>query len=126
MKKFLFIGITATVLSSAIAMKAECAVIPSDDDTKGAVNSFNVAVPNVVGMLGGRGRTAIGNAGLKWAYAPQGIPTPDPNKNAIIASQSPAAGTTAFRGSTVTLTLYIFSQAGSDGDTKGTVNALGR
>ncbi|NTW57109.1 MAG: PASTA domain-containing protein [Chlorobiaceae bacterium] len=126
MKKPLYILIGSVLLVSGITTKTVAAATPADGDTKGVVNSLNVTVPNVLGMLGGKGRTAIENAGLKWAYAPQGIPVSDPNKNAVIARQTPAGGSSAVRGSTVTLTLYIFSQGCSDGDTKGTVNPLGR
>ncbi|HVN25869.1 MAG TPA: PASTA domain-containing protein [Syntrophorhabdales bacterium] len=95
----------------------------ADSDEKGPVKMNTVSVPNVVGMLGGKGRQAVENAGLKWAYASQGIPVTDPNKNAIVASQSPNAGAQAIRGSTVTLTLYVFSEkALRDNDQKGTVN----
>jgi hypothetical protein len=126
MKKLLVFAVTAILLSFGTLTKADCAVVPTDGDTKGVVNSMNVTVPNVIGLLGGKGRAAIENAGLKWVYATQGIPTPDPNKNAIIARQSPEAGTVVFRYSTVTLTLYIFSERYSDGDTKGSVRPLGR
>ncbi len=57
MKKNFVIGIAVALLSFNSAMKAEGAVTPSDSDTKGVVNSLNVAVPNVIGMLGGKGRT---------------------------------------------------------------------
>ena len=98
-------------------------VFAASSDDKGRVNSATVSVPNVVGMLGGKGRQAVEGAGLKWAYASQGIPVSDPNKNAIIASQSPTGGAQAVRGSTVTLTLYIFSEkAPKDNDQKGQVN----
>jgi len=126
MKKFLVFAVTATLLPLGSSMKADGAVLPNDGDTKGVVNSLNVPVPNVIGILGGKGRTAIENAGLKWAYATQGIPTADPLKNAIIARQNPAAGSLVTRGSTITLTLFIFSESYLNGDTKGTVKPLGR
>jgi hypothetical protein len=36
------------------------------------------------------------------------IPIANPSQNAIVASQSPAGGTKALRGTSVTLTLYKF------------------
>jgi beta-lactam-binding protein with PASTA domain len=117
MRAFL-IGLVASI----ILLGNGVLVFAAGDDEKGPVKQSTVSVPNVVGMLGGKGRTAVESAGLKWAYAPQGIPVSDPNKNAIIASQSPAGGAQAVRGSTVTLTLYIFSEKAPDaGDQKGQV-----
>jgi beta-lactam-binding protein with PASTA domain len=93
-----------------------------DNDVKGRVESqATVTVPGVVGILGGKGRTALEKAGLKWEYAPQGIPTKDPNQNAIIAKQAPAAGQKVRTGSTVVLTLYIFVEPKPDPDAKGKV-----
>jgi beta-lactam-binding protein with PASTA domain len=95
-------------------------------DEKGPVNALTVSIPNVVGMLGGKGRQAIESAGLKWAYASQGIPVTDPNKNATVASQSPAGGARVPRGSTVTLTLNIFVERPAESDQKNRVNLPGR
>ncbi len=107
----------------AVILLGNGVLVFAASDDKGPVNSATVSVPNVIGMLGGKGRQAVESAGLKWAYASQGIAVSDPNKNAIIASQSPTGGTKATRGSTVTLTLYIFSEkAPKDDDQKGVVN----
>jgi hypothetical protein len=105
-----------TVLGSAGAALAQPR---ADDDQKGPVRALaQVTVPSCVGMLGGRGRAAVEAAGLRWAYAPQGIPTNDPGKNALVAEQAPAAGARVARGSVVTLKLFIFVEPG---DEKGRV-----
>jgi hypothetical protein len=125
MKKAMVWMLAVGIMIGSVAMAQAVSAVNTATDEKGQVNSMQVSVPNVVGMLGGKGRQAIENAGLKWAYASQGIPTSDPNKNAIIANQSPGAAARVMRGSTVTLTLYIFVERAKpvgDGDEKGQVN----
>ena len=111
------------ILIGSVAVAQAASTVNTATDEKGQVNTMQVSVPNVVGMLGGKGRQAIENAGLKWAYASQGIPTADPNKNAIVANQSPSAAARLQRGSIVTLTLYIFVEPPrQSNDEKGRVN----
>jgi beta-lactam-binding protein with PASTA domain len=89
--------------------------LAQDPDEKGPVRSLaQVTVPSCVGLLGGKGRAALEAVGLKWQYAPQGIPTGEVARNATVAAQAPAAGQRVARGSTVTLTLYVFVEPQPD------------
>jgi len=85
-------------------------VAQGQGDDKGPVKSQIVSVPKVTEILSGAARKAVTDAGLVYELAPQGQPTSDPNKNAFVYKQAPAAGERVVRGSKVIATIYIFQE----------------
>jgi beta-lactam-binding protein with PASTA domain len=65
-----------------------------------------VAVPNVVGQTQGQAQATLTAAGFQVTANPQ--PTPDQTKDGKVLSESPAAGTKAPKGSTVTIAVGQF------------------
>jgi beta-lactam-binding protein with PASTA domain len=70
----------------------------------------SAVVPNVVGKLTSMAESMLFDKRLKFEYGPPKVdPVPAPDERGTVAEQSPAAGQTVVKGSTVTLTRWVGS-----------------
>ena len=67
-------------------------------------------VPNVVGQPQNQARSMLTSAG--YGVSAQSQPVSDPTQNGIVLNQSPAGGTPANQGTTVTIVVGKFSPGG--------------